>query len=174
MAAATDSNKRIKALAGVLNDLVEAHGSLLEVVENKIAAMRAADTERLKAEVAREECLVERINDREGLRHRLSEEIGRGYGIGPEAARRLSASQLAARVGRPYQDKINAAAQRLKDLTGRIARRNRVAQTISQTVLWHVKQVLMAMTVSPASATAYSPGGGLVGAGTRRIFDAVG
>ena len=48
MVAPRPDHRRIETLSGLLNEIAEAHKDLLGAVEEKIAAMRTADTERIK------------------------------------------------------------------------------------------------------------------------------
>ena len=174
MVAPRPDHRRIETLSGLLDEIAEAHKDLLDAVEEKIAAMRTADTERIKQAMEREQALVERIDEREGVRRQLTENIARGYGIGGAAARRLSVRKLADRVGGAQAEAIVAAGQRLQKLTAQIAQRNHVAQLISQNILRHMTQVFAAMTVSRDGAVGYSPAGDVFAGGGERIFDAVG
>lgn len=173
MVAVNTDKRRVETLVGLLDDLAQAHAALLEAVEAKIAAMRAADTPGITAAMAAEQAAVARIQERESLRRQLVENLARGYGISAAAARRMSAAQLAARLGGENGPAIAAAAQRLKEMTAKIAQRNHVAQLVSQNVLRHMKHVFAAMTGRRSSAAYAGDGGMVVGVG-ERIFDAVG
>ena len=174
MVAPKADHRRVDSLVRLLNELAEAHEQLLGAVEEKIEAMRSADTDRIRQTIEREQTLVECIDEREGLRRQLTESIVRAYGLGAVAARRLSARQLAKRLGAPHAETILAAGRRLQELTARIARRNHVAQLISQNILRHMKHVFAAMTVARSGAVGYSPEGEAFVVGAEKIFDAVG
>ena len=81
-------------LVTMLDELAGAHEQLLGAVEEKIEAMRSADTDRIRQTIEREQILVESIDEREGLRRQLTERIVRPYGVGTVAARRLSATAV--------------------------------------------------------------------------------
>ncbi len=169
---ANKNDRRVPTLVRLLGDLAGAHEDLLAAIDAKIAAMRTADAEQIRAACLQESAIAERINEREGLRRQLVENIMRGYGLSPTAARRLSAAQIAARLGGRSGEDILTAAGRLKELTGAVTRRNHVAQLIAQNVLRHVKHVFTAMTGAETSP-GYTHAGESV-ACRPAIFDAVG
>ena len=174
MVADTVQSRRADTLVALLNEIADAHERLLDVIEEKIQAMRKADTAAINAAVERERELVGFINDREGLRRQLTENIARSYGIGGPAARKLSARQLAKRMGAEADPKMDEATARLRDITARIARRNHTAAMISENVLRHVKHVFAAMTGADGTRSSYSSAGAVTAGAAHRIFDAVG
>ena len=174
MVAAGVDKKRALALVELLRKLAEAHDELLEIVERKIAAMRTADTQRLTDIMRTEHTVIARIQEHEGLRRQLTENIARSYGISPAVARRLSAEQLAAKLGPEAATRIDVQTRRLRGLVGAIAKRNHVAQRISQGILRHMKHVFAAMTGEGSQRAVYAGDGEIsVGAG-ETIFDTVG
>jgi hypothetical protein len=174
VAAPTQHGKRIRAMVSLLQELAAAHEELLQVVEGKIEALRRADAEGVKATSRQEDALVERINDRESLRRQLAENIVRGYGVAAAVARRLSAAQLAERIGGAEAELITTTADRLKGLMGQIDRRNQVARTIAQGVLGHLQHVFQAMTEADGEFAGYSPAGIVRAGRAQKILDAVG
>ncbi len=174
MVAQNNHSRQVSTLVGLLGEITEAYTVLVQLIEEKIEAMRRAETESIKQAVERERKLVFEIEQREGMRRQLTESIARSYGIGAAAARRLSAAQLAARIGGADADRIIAASGKLKKVTAQVARSNHMAQMVSQNVLRHLKHVFAAMTVTAEKETGYSRRGLNVGHANHGIFDAVG
>lgn len=167
------SERRVTALLELLGELADGQRDLLAAIEEKIAAMRRGSPEAIRDATLREQEIVTRMTDRENLRRQLTVNIARGYGVGADAARRLSAAQLADRIGGTDGARIRSAAQAMKEQAVEIARRNHVAQLIAQNVLRHVKLAFAAMTEGRRHF-GYSASGNACVAGCERILDAVG
>ncbi len=167
-------SSRINALVGLLNEIADMHAELLASIDRKIEAMRSADTERIRDAMMNEKQIVDRINEREGLRKQLTVNIARSFGVGAERVRRMSAKQLAERFAGPDSVRIDRAVERMRELTGQIGRRNHVAQLISQNILRHMRIVFASMTAPANGGVAYSPDGHANATTNERIFDLVG
>lgn len=170
----TLADKRITTLLDLLAELTAGHRELRAAVEGKIAAMRAGDPAAIRDAALVEQGIAQRLTERENLRRQLTVNIARGYGVGVEAARRMSAAQLAERIGGPDAERLREAAGGLKALVAEVARRNHVAELIAQNVLRHVKLAFAAMTAGAQTTTGYSPGGETRMGANELILDAVG
>ena len=164
---------RVDALAGLLEEIADAHGELLGAIDSKIEAMKSADTERIRAAMLKERDIVVRINEREGLRRQLTVNLARPFGISADRARTLSARQLSDRFAGVNGERIERAVETMRGLTDQIAQRNHVAQLISQNMLRHMKIIFASMT-APAGGVGYSQVGDTQVAAGDRIFDLVG
>ncbi len=173
MVAESQQAKRARALVALLSEIADGHAQLLAAIDGKIVAMKTGQAQLIRDATAREQAIVERINEREGLRRSLTENIAGGYGVGKAAAAKMNASRLAQRLGEPYQTQIIEAANRLRVLTAQIARRNHVARMISTNVIRHVNHVMDAFSGRQHS-TGYSHAGGIASGVRRAIFDALG
>lgn len=167
-------SKRSSELLLVLERLTELHTRLLRLIHEKIEHMRAGDAERLQACAASEEFLIKTIGEQEGLRRQLTDDLGRGWGIEPQAARRMSARQL----GDTIDDRVRAdfadATDRLRDVVGKVADVNRVATLIAQQVLHHLRCVFEAVAMPDEQPATYSPHGRRVKRETRQLFEMMG
>jgi len=155
---------------------------MADLVEEKIERMRRGDVAGLSDYAIREEALIAQISEREGLRRVVTDRIARRYGMSTQKARTLTAAYVAPRLASPWGEEVLCTAGRLRELAGRIGRRNRVASQLSGAILRHMDAVFAAMT-SPRrrgdSLASYRPSGatGSSGASTpaaRRIFEAIG
>lgn len=174
MTAANRDNARLATLVKLLDELCEAHAALVRAVDERIAALRRADFVSLRLALESEQRLLDRIRERDGLRRQLTENIARGYGIAPAAAARLSARQLAGRIGGAKAAALIGAAERLKAILTDLAKRNRLAQLITSNVLRHVEHLFAALTLGPHALRDYSRGGSVAYAPGQIIFDTVG
>jgi hypothetical protein len=174
MTAAKRDNARVSTLAQLLDELTKLHGALVQAVDERIAALRTSDFEALRAALEAEERLLERLRERDGLRRQLTENIARGYGIAPGGASKLSARQLAGRIGGANGAALIAAADRLKPVLEQLAQRNRLAQLITRNVLRHVEHLFAALTGGPNPQRDYGRGGAVSYRPGQIIFDTVG
>jgi len=170
----TMQDRRTATLVDLLNELAAGQRDLLAVIEAKIVAMRQGNPEAIREATLREQAVVVRMTERESLRRQLAVNIARGYGVGADAARRMSAAQLADRIGGSEGGRIRRAAEELKTLTRQVTSRNHVAELIAQNVLRHVKIAFESITGGVREALGYSPIGHTYAGGRERILDAVG
>jgi hypothetical protein len=165
---------RIHELLVLLDGLTRLHGELRSAVTDKIARMRAASIAGMHECVRREESLVLRVSEQEGLRKQLMDAIGRGFGAGAQKGRTWTAAQLADRLLEPQRGELLAAARRLRESVAEVARVNRMAGMIAQEVLKHYRHVFASMQAGGAAQPAgYSRRGDVVSGSRRTLFDAV-
>ncbi|MCP4247621.1 MAG: flagellar protein FlgN [bacterium] len=169
-----ESRDYSRDLIRVLTELETLHQSLAELIDRKIDRMRSGDVTEINACTAREQELVGRIGEQEGLRRVLTDRIARSFGMSPQKARRMTASQLAERMAQPWASELLAVAERLQRLTTRIENRNRMAGRLSGAILEHMDAVLSAMTAPRPATGAYGRQGVRLSAGPTRLFETVG
>ncbi len=165
---------RVATLVRLLDEIAELHAKLLAAIDLKIDAMKTADTDQIREAMLGEKRIVEQINEREGLRRQLTVNLGRSYGMSPERSRRMSALQIAERFAGTETARIESAVTKMRELTTQIARRNQVAQLVSQNILRHMRIVFASMTAPADGGVAYSADGQTNAATNERIFDLVG
>ena len=71
MVAQNNHSRQVSTLVGLLGEITEAYTVLVQLIEEKIEAMRRAETESIKQAVERERKLVFEIEQREGMRRQL-------------------------------------------------------------------------------------------------------
>jgi len=165
---------RVGDLVVLLGDLKEVHEELLAVIQQKLAAMRRADTEALNSCLAREQFLTDRIRQREGLRQQLVQLIGRELGLSSEQVQGLSLRELAERVDEPRRGQLLALSACIRETLGAIDAANRVAALVTGEMLKHYRQVYSAMARSGPSMGTYSSRGQLAADRPAQVFEAVG
>jgi len=164
-----------------LNDLVRLFGALedlqhrlVTLIQSKIDAIRKADMHTMRELFDKERDIIQHIQEREGLRCQLMDEIGKDLGLASQASRALPASQLAARLPESQRSILLDAAAKLGKAVGQVARVNRVVGRISGDVLQHLQWVFASVIPRDGKLNGYLGNGEAVTAGNQRIFEAVG
>lgn len=166
--------KRLKDLLKLLGGLQKLHEQLLELVQAKMDTMRRADISGMRELNERERTLAKRLQQREGLRCQLMDQIGNELGMPPRTARAIPLSQMASRIPEPGRERLLDAAQRLRQVVAQVARGNRVVGVISREILNHLRWVFASVTPKEEKPVGYSVDGLLVGSSKVRIFETVG
>jgi len=140
------ADKRLKELTVLLADMSRLHQKLLEAVRHKLEAIRGADAEAMHRAARQEGELARRIKDQEGLRQLLMEELGEELGLASAQVRKLTVSELAARVAEPVRSRLTVLGAELRKCATEIARLNRVNAVVSQEMLKHFRTVYDTVT----------------------------
>jgi hypothetical protein len=165
---------RTGELIVLMGDLQKRHEELLAVIQQKLAAMRRADTEGLNSCLARETFLADQIRQREGLRQQLMQLINKELDVPAEAAQRLSLRELAERFNEPRKGQLLGLAAGLRKVLISIDSANKVAALVTGEMLKHFRQLYAAMAQAGQSSGTYSAGGRLTAGKPVQVFDAVG
>ena len=166
--------KRLQDLVTVLGQLERLHEELAGLVRAKVDAMRRADMPALREHTELEQALVNRIQQREGLRRQLMDVIGEGLGLPARSARRLTVSQLVSRVPDRQREEILGAAEKLRAAVSRVARANHLAGAIACALVEHLRRVFAAVRPKCECGTAYTDEGAAVAQVGDRILEAIG
>ena len=166
--------RRCRDLVRLLDELTEQHTELLSAVEGQVEAMSRADGEGMRVAGQRAQSLTQRISTQEGLRRQLMDVIGMELGLVGGRGRGLTAGQLAERIAGPARQTLEAAAERLGEVIGRVARANQVSASVVGGVLGHLKEVFATITRDCSEGTSYAGDGESVAPGGMRILEAVG
>lgn len=164
---------RLRDLIRLFDVLRDLHGQLLALIQFKMDAMKRADLPAVNELNQREQAMVRRLEEREGLRRQLMDSIGAELGLPPRAARVLTVSQLAARLTEPARRSLLDSANELRSVAVKVARLNRVAGAFTREVTTHLKWVFAAVRPKEDSPSGYT-GTGVAAAADLRLFEAVG
>jgi len=170
----TSEPKGLKDLIRLLGGLQRMHEQLLELIRDKMDAIRRADIAALRRLAQQEQTVAGRLQAREGLRRQLMDMIGRDMGLSTSAARAMTVSQIASRVPQASRDGLLDVARGLRDVIARVAQANRVAGAVSREILGHLAWVFSSVRPVGEKAVGYSGRGGTVGPAGTRIFETVG
>jgi hypothetical protein len=165
--------QRIEQLTTVLGELKRLHDELWLVVRNKLEAMRKADTDAIRSATAREEFLIRRMREQDGLRKQLLELIGKLVNIPAPQARRMAVSEVADYAKEPVKSQLLALAAALRDRVKETAEGNRVAAVVSHEMLKHFRQVYDVMAQVDQGPAVYSRTGQAERRTGTSVFDAV-
>ncbi|MCH7700170.1 MAG: flagellar export chaperone FlgN [Planctomycetes bacterium] len=168
------AHREANALAQILDQLSALHASMTEVISRKIEQMRRADMEGMRDSAAKEQALLERINERDGLRRQVTDRLGKSLGMSAGRVRAMTARQLAEKIGPPVGDQILGAAQTLRVTLNKLAVTNRTAGAISGKIVEHLHGVFAAMSGADADGAEYERGGRVGMTSRRQLFEAVG
>lgn len=156
-------------LTHLMGTLESLHGDLAGLMERKVDAMRRADVEGLSELGAKEIALTQRLRERDVMRRRVLERIGKELGLNAARARTLTVSQLSPHLDEPQRANLMEAARKLRSAVFRSARTNRLAGVIAREVLEHMRWVFASVRRLGQEGNEY--GGGRM---EHRILDAVG
>lgn len=170
----TTSADRLSELRVVLDRLTGLYAELTALARDKVAHMARADVAALRAEVAREEGLVRKAQEQDGLRRQLLELIGKGFGVAGPVARRMTATQLLRRVDEGRRAEIERSVQGIRRAAAELSEANRVAGLVSAQVLSHMREVFAAISRVDDAPAVYTPHGRAAQGGARRIFETTG
>lgn len=166
-------DRRLGDLLVVMERLEGLYLELRQELSNKLEHMRRADHDGMAVSVEREQALVTRINEQEGLRKQVMEQVGRGYGLAPATIRAMPVRRLAERVIEPYRTRLFELADRLKAVVADVKKANGLINRVSQDVLTHVREIFSVITAAePASE--YSCSGRTVESKPREMFSTIG
>jgi hypothetical protein len=170
----TSSSDRISELAVLLDRIAGTYRELSALAREKVTQMGAADILALRANADREKELVRKAQEQDGLRRQLMEIIGRGWGMGAQSARRMTASQLLQRVEASQRGEIERAVKNLRQSSGELSEAHRTAGLVASAVLTHLREVFAAISRLDDAPNVYAPNGRVSPGGARRIFEATG
>lgn len=167
--------KRVGQVVKVLGELKRLHDELAVVLKGKLEAMRKANTDALRSATTREEFLLQRIREQDGLRQQLMDLVGELVGWPPGEARTATVSRLAGHVAEPLRSQLLALAAALRERVQETAESNRVAAMISGEMLRHFRRVFQTMAQgNPRQAGVYSRTGLADTRAATKVFEAVG
>lgn len=165
---------RLKDLIRLFAVLKDLHGQLASLVQLKIDAMKRSDLTLMAKFSEREQAIVRRLEEREGLRRQLMDSIGGELGLKPRAARAMTVTQLAASLPESSKSDLVASAKALRAVVASVARVNRVASEITRGIAGHLKWVFASVRPKDEGQSGYGAGGTATRTADLRIFEAVG
>ncbi len=166
--------RQLKELVRLLQSLTVLHEGLLEVIREKLSAMKRADLQAMRDATVREQTLVATIQEREGLRRQLMDAIGDELVLSRRAARSISVSQLVKLIPVAPGRSLRAAADQLAQVMHKVAQSNRVAGATCREIVDHMKWVFAAVRPAAEAPVGYAGDGALVGPTSTKIFEAMG
>lgn len=165
--------QRLEQLVKVLSDLRHLYEELSLVVKKKLAAMREADIDGIRSACAREEFLVQRIGERDGLRRQICDLVGQELTLGDRQGRSLTLREMSSLVAEPWRSRLLGLAGALRARLEETAETNRVAAMVSHEMVKHFRHLYEVMAQANQTVLFYSRTGQAESKGSRPVFDAV-
>ena len=166
--------KRFRDFLRLLDALATMNEQLFTLVGSKIDAMKRADLHAMRECGEREREMVQRMQEREGLRRQLMDAIGEELGLSSRSARALSVSQLASRLTEPQRAALIDAADRVRKAVLKVTQVNRVAGVVSREILHHLKWIFASVRPRDEKPAGYAGDGVLVPNYGTPMFETVG
>jgi len=156
-AARMPSAPRVAELFGVLDATLAAFRELADLADQKLAAIRQADTAGLQAVAGAECAVLERVftleRDRQAILARLAQALPARTADPPRL------SQIAAQLPEPLGPRLQAKIAGLRDLAARLQQKNRLAATVARRLHNHIRAVFDELARSGREAVVYGPNG---------------
>jgi hypothetical protein len=170
----SSQSNTVSSLARLLGQLRTLYERLLELIQQKMDAMRRADLHALRAISEEEAPLVYRLQEREGLRRQLMGLIARAHGLSDGDGRSATISQIAERIDGTQRRELGSAADALREVVAKVAGANRIAGAATRDVLHHMQWVTASIRPGGRRPEGYSPKGAKVDANGAMLFETLG
>lgn len=131
----------VTTLVQLLGRMERLYNELTIMLERKLAAMRAADFERLTAIARAEAALIDESQRCEGARRQIMDRIGTSLGMNGRTARVMTVSQLCGHLDDAAAGELRGAASGLRSAMEGTKRANHVAGTAAAVLVGHLKRV---------------------------------
>lgn len=174
MTATTKERSRLADLFRLMDALASLHAELERAIVAKIEAMRRADVVCLQYAAKREQAVVERVREREGLRKQLMDAVGVELGLPAGQGRKLTISKLASKLTESSRVALWRHADTLRRSVASAAQANRVAAVATRDLLHHLQWVFAAIRPAGAPPMTYSRRGTMVPSGGTMLLETVG
>lgn len=172
--AQTDVDNLCRDLGRLLSDMLELHKELAMHMQNKLDAIRQADSDRMQSITAREMVLADRIAEREGLRKQIARRIVAGLGRPSAQADKMKISELAALLAEPRRSQLLGLATGLREKIDQVEKLRITTTLITQEMLRHLGNVLSVMTSGGPREDIYRQTGQREQTRLPVVFEAVG
>lgn len=146
--------------------------ALLALAEEKLAALRKADTAALRCCAAREEPLVREVLTQEARRPAILAAVAQALRR-PEL-RNAGLAALAARLPQALAAPLLARHLGLQTVAAQLQRKNRIAAAVARNLQGHIREVFAAVAKCTQEPAGYSAGGNQARSAALVLLDAVG
>ena len=168
------TQSRVRDLCTLLRDLAQMHAELARILAGKMDAMGAARMTEVTDATGQERALVQRIQERNGLRRQLVGTIGGELGLPARNARSMTVTQLSRHVSGTLATALREAGQALRSEMDALDRINRKVAVVTRTLVHHLQCVFDAVRPTQESSAGYTKSGAVGATFGSRIVDAVG
>jgi hypothetical protein len=158
-------------LVRVLSEMTGIYGELAMHMNDKLEAIRQADTDRITSITAREMSLIDRLTERQGLRRQISRMLQRELELGEQAIR---VTELAEHLTEPRRSQLITVTAGLKRQLASMEQLRLTSELVTQEMLSHLGEVLSVMTAGAPGGDLYGRTGDRQQASMAHVFEAVG
>lgn len=148
--------QHLRELVRSLDAMRGLHEQLFDILEAKMAAMRAANVAALQTANQNEHAVVQTLREKESQRSSLMQAVARECGMTAKAARTATVSEIAPLVPGVERELLLNAASRLQGVVARTAQANRIAGTIARQVTNHMKFVFSGLRPARSAPVGYT------------------
>ena len=159
-------------LISVMQQEVQSHEELAQLLENKLDAMKHYDLSRLEALSVGEQQLMTELGRTGRLRHAAVHKLAREY-YPQSPVRKVTARQLAESSPEPLRSKLLVLAGILKEVAERVKRLNQVNVLTTGKVMVHFDAIFKLISQYGNDIGLYGRGGKQLAFEQRRIVDAI-
>jgi hypothetical protein len=168
-------NKLTDELAAVVEQLADLQVSLHAIIQEKLGAMRRADTEAMLSVAGREGKMASQGAELDNRRRQVVSKLCQALGIpAGQDDGGITLRILAQRLDPAARDRLTKPADRLRDEMLKLAEANHVVELVSREMLTHFKTMFSAIMQDEDDAPTYSADGEVGPAAGARVLDAVG
>lgn len=166
--------KRVRDLVQVLADLEGLYGQLGECLDRKLAAVREARIDALAVIEQQQATLLQRIQQREGLRKQWMSKVAEIVGVSAKDTRMMTVSQLLEYVQDDQRADVKSTADRLRAAVESVRTRHEMAARVTRGVLEHLGRVFASVVTADESGGTYSARGVTAARSAAMLLEAVG
>ncbi len=167
-----DATSDGRALLACLADLQGLVTHLLDLANQKLAAMRRADAAALQHIAAREAGLIDQVQRHKQVRHAVLARLAQGLRAPELPAAGLE--KIAARLPEPQASSIVARTRGLREIALALEQKNRLAAEVAHRLQSHVRGLFSQLAQAGQESVVYGPRGQHEQTRTRVWVDAVG
>jgi len=161
-------------LIRLVGGIADVQGELASLMRERLDAVRRADTERMQEITSREGKLLDRANEREGLRRQVVRQLLVQLGRDPEQHSGITLTELAEFLPEPRRSELLAAAAGLRRKLEDIEQVRVASALVTEEMLKHVGEVLSVARGGGRRLDLYSPSGRFNTLTPANVFEAVG
>ncbi len=162
-------------LPAVVQHFADLHAGLTElaaIADQKLTALRAADADALQRCTAREAAVLQRVLGAEQRRPALLARVAQSLQRPELVSARLN--EIADHVPEPAASSLRARGLALRDIAGRLQRKNRLAALVARNLQGHLRDIFAAVAKAAQDSVVYGPQGRQHASDPRCWVDAVG
>jgi hypothetical protein len=158
-------------LVRLLSDMTGMYGELAMHMNDKLEAIKQADTDRMTSITAREMTLSDRLAERHGLRRQIMRLLQQELRLGTPPMR---VTALAEHLPEPRRSQLITVAAGLKKQLASMEQLRLTSTLVTQQILKHLDEVFSVMTAGAPGSDLYGRTGARQQSSVARVFEAVG